>query len=169
MGQAQGKLDVESLALLKKDTRIFESIIEEVLKQHFDNPFAIAGEPKATYLKEYGVSVSFHLKINRGTLRTFYGEVKSPLIGKVRSKEQQLQTVRETMEEALADYGGTLKQLRAQERIAICAHIEDRNELDSAKGRTVLVLSVQKQHVDAYTTRKIGLDEFREQVEVVKY
>jgi hypothetical protein len=169
MGQAQAKLDVESLVLLKKDTRIFESIIEEVLKQHFDNPFAIAGEPKATYLKDYGVSVSFHLKINRGTIRTFYGEVKSPLIGKARSKEQQLRTVRETMEEALADYGGTLKQLQAQERIAICAHIEDRNELDSAKGRTVIVISVQKRDVDSYTMRKIGLDEFRKQVELLEY
>jgi hypothetical protein len=169
MGQAQEKLDVKSLALLKKDTRIFESIIEEVLKQHFDNPFAIAGEPKATYLKDYGVSVSFHLKINRGTIRTFYGEVKSPLIGKRRTKEQQLETVRETMEEALADYGGTLKQIQAEERIAICAHIEDRNELDSAKSRTVIVLSVPKQAVDSYTMRKIGLDQFREQVEVLKY
>ncbi len=132
-GYAQSLPGTESLAQLKKETRILESIVLEVLKQHFNHPYAIAGEPKATYLKDYGVTINFHLKINRGTIRTFQGEVSNPLVGAPGSKREQVQTVKSIMVETLGDFGATLKMLEGKDRIAVCAHIEDRNELDTSE------------------------------------
>jgi hypothetical protein len=168
-GYAQALPGSESLAQLKKESRIFESIVEEVLKQHFNHPFALAGKPKAAYLEDYGVSVSFHLRINRGTIRTFSEEVRNPLVNAPGSKEGQVQIVRSAMIGTLADFGGTLKQLLDKDRIAICAHIEDRNELDTSNNMSLLVISVKKSDVEQFTTKTITLDEFKKRVEVLEY
>jgi hypothetical protein len=159
----------ESLAQLKKETRILESVIEEILRQNFDHPYAIAAGPKAAYLRDYGVTVSFHLKINRGTIRTLFGETASPLVNAPGSKEKQVQTVRSSMIDALADYGDTLKKLNGTDRIAICAHIEDRNELDQSKNRSILVVSARKGDIEKFSTKSITLEEFRSRTDVIQY
>ncbi len=168
-GDAQDLPTTESLAQLKKESQIFESIVQEVLKQQFTHPYAIAGEPKATYLKGFGVSLSFHLRINRGTIRTFYREVESPLVNAPGTKSKQLQIVRMTMIETLADFGSTLKELDSGERIAICAHVEDRNELDTSKNRLIIALSVKKADIEQYVTKAISMAEFRKRVQILEY
>jgi hypothetical protein len=157
------------LAELKKDARVFERIIGEVLRQNFDNPFAVAADPMAAYLPGYGVVVSFHLRINRGTIRGFRGDLPSPVVREPRSREEQLEVVRRTMLRALADYGSTMKNLGETERVSIYAHVEDRNELDPAKNRAELVVSSVKADIDRYLTREIDLDEFRRRVESLEY
>ncbi|UCF37269.1 MAG: hypothetical protein JSU96_21195 [Acidobacteriota bacterium] len=166
---AEPAVKPETLAQIKKESRIFESIIAEVLRQNFDNPFAVAAAPQAAYIQGYGLIVSYHLKINRGTIRGFYGEVRSPVAPDVRSKREQIETVRRLMVQALGDYGGAIKRLQPTDRLAICAHVEDRNELDPAKNRTDLVISVAKGDIDAYSATKIDTDEFRQRVEVIEY
>lgn len=158
-----------SMASIKKESRIFESIVGEVLKQSFDNPFALAAEPQAAYLPDYGIVVSFHLKINRGTIRAFYGPIINPVTNSPQTTREQLETVRDTIIQALADYGNTIKDLPLKQRISICAHVEDRNELDTTKNRTDIIISVVKEDVELYTTRKIDYDEFRERIELVEY
>ncbi len=157
------------VAELKKDARVFERIISEVLRQNFDNPFAVAADPLAAYLPGYGVVVSFHLKINRGTIRGFRGDLPTPVVREPRSREEQLETVRRTMLRALADYGSTMKNLAEAERVAIYAHVEDRNELDPAKNRTEIVMTSDKGDIDRYLTREISLEEFRRRVELLEY
>ena len=166
---AQSLPGTESLAQLKKETQIFEGVIEEILRQNFSNPYAIEGEPKAAYLQSYGVVVSFYLRINRGTIRTFFGESKNPLVSAPGSKERQVQTVRSSMIDALADFGDTLKRLDGTDRIAICAHIEDRNELDESKNRSILVVSVKKDDIEQFSMKSITLDEFKSRTEVLQY
>jgi hypothetical protein len=168
-GNAQSLPGTESLAQLKKETRIFESIIQEILKQHFDHPYAIAAEPKAAYLRDYGVSISFHLKINRGTIRTFSGETTSSLVNAPGSKQTQVQTVRATMIDTLADFGTTLKRLNGNDRIAICAHIEDRNELETSKRTSILVVSAKKTDIEQLSMKSITLDEFKSRTDVLQY
>jgi hypothetical protein len=168
-GYAQDASDGESLAQLKRESRIFESIVREVLQQQFNHPYAIAGEPKAAYLEGYGVSLTFHLRINRGTIRTFYREVESPLVNAPGTKSKQLQIVRSTMIDTLGNFGGTLKKIDPEERIAICAHVEDRNELDQSKNRLIIVLSAKKSDIDQYVTRAITMADFKKRVDVVEY
>ena len=168
-GYAQELPGTESLAQLKKESRIFESIIEEVLKQHFNHPFAIAGKPKATYLENYGVSVTFHLRINRGTIRTFSEEVRNPLVNAPGSRKGQVKTVKTAMIDTLADFGGTLKKLLSQDRIAICAHVEDRNELDTSNNMSIVVVNVKKGDIEQFATKAITLEEFKQRVEVLEY
>ena len=169
-GYAQGLPGTEGLSQLKKETRIFESVVEEVLKQSFNHPYAIAGQPKAAYLKGYGVSVSFHLKVNRGTIRTLYGEMRNPLVNAPNvTTVEKLETIRSTMIETLADFGGTLKQLSGQDRIAICAHIEDRNELDTSKNRSILVLVAKKGDIEKVAAKTLPMTEFEKLVDVIQY
>lgn len=163
---AQQSLD---LALVKRDTRVFERIVSEVLAQNFASPFAITAEPKAAYLQGYGISIAFQLNINRARLRTPYGDIKAPKVVGERTKEQQIKLVRETMTQCLADYGHSVKQLGPHDRITIQAHIEDRNELDPAKSSTILVMSVLKDDINLLATRKISNEKFRERVHVLIY
>ncbi|MDA2923684.1 hypothetical protein MYX65_03335 [Acidobacteria bacterium AH-259-L09] len=154
------------LVLLKKNTEIFERIVSEILKQNFPNPFALTGEPEGTYLRGYGVVVSFHLNINRSRIRTPFGEIP----GRVeRPKEEQLRILKDSMLRCLADYGATFKQLTGPNRISISVHVEDRNELDPTKKTTVMVISASQEDVDLFTTKKISLEEFKDKVDVVEY
>ncbi|MCZ6486344.1 MAG: hypothetical protein O6826_11675, partial [Acidobacteria bacterium] len=43
-----------NLELLKKNTRIFERIVSEIISQNFPNPFAVTGEAEGSYLEGYG-------------------------------------------------------------------------------------------------------------------
>lgn len=165
---AQQRLNIE---MLKKDTQIFEGIVAQVLKQNFSNPFALEGTPLGAYLQGYGVVISFHLNINRDTIRTPWGEIDASVTrsGKRTKKEDKILQVRETMVQCLADYGSTLKQLTAHDRISINAHIEDRNQLDERKKLTVIVLTAPKDDIDLFTVKKIDLDTFRERLHVLQY
>ena len=157
------------VAEIKKDARVFEKIVTEVLRQSFENPFAVTAEPQAAFIPGYGVVVSFYVKINRGTLRGFTGDAGKSESGQARSTDEQLALVRETVLRSLAEYASTLKHLSSNERVAICAHVEDRNDLDSSRNRTEIVASSLKSDIDEYLTRKIDGDEFRSRVQYLEY
>lgn len=165
-GYAQKSLD---RALLKRRAQIFEGIVHDVLKQNFSNPFTISEEPRSTYLQGYGIMVFFHLNIHRGKIRTPFGEIDAPKAIGDRTKEEKVRLVKDSMIQCLADYGNTIKQLDGHDRITIGAHLEDRNELNPANRTIVLVLTVSKDDVDLYATKKISLEKFEKKVHIVRY
>ena len=155
------------LPMLKRNTRIFEGIVNEVVKQDFPNPFAVTGGAEASYLQEFGIVVSLHLNINRSTIRTPFGLVSTQQ--EERSKEEQLRTLKDSMVRCLADYGGTFKQLNSGHFIAIAAHVEDRNELDSTRNTTIVIISASKENVDSLTMGRISSQQFQERVRITEY
>ena len=161
---AAGNLD---LPLLKRSTRIFEGIVNEVVKQNFPNPFALTGAAEASYLQEYGIVVSLHLNINRATIRTPFGLM--PTQQEERSKEEQLRILKDSMVRCLADYGDTFKQLSGGHFIAITAHVEDRNELDPTRNITIVIISASKENVDSLTMGRISSEQFQERVRITEY
>ena len=156
------------LSLLKQDTRIFEGIVREILRQNFPSPFALTGEAEGTYLHDYGIVVSFHLNINRAEIRTPFGLVPTRT-GEQRSKEEQLKVLKESMVRGLADYGSAFKQLAGQNRISIIGHVEDRAVVDPAGNKVIIVISVSKEEVDMLATGKISRPEFERRVHVLQY
>ncbi len=156
------------LGQLKKNTQIFERIVGEILTQTFPNPFALTGQVEGSYVQGYGVVVSFHLNINRSRIRTPFGEIPARTEGP-RSNAEQLNVLRESMVRCLADYGSAFKQLEAEERISINAHVEDRNELDATKKTTIVVISTSKQDLDLLTTEKISFEQFEDRIRVLQY
>ena len=160
-------LDLD-LGVLKKNTQIFERIVGEILTQTFPNPFALTGEAEGSYVEGYGVVVSFHLNINRSRIRTPFGEIPARTEGP-RSNAEQLNALRESMVRCLADYGMAFKQLEAEERISMNAHVEDRNELDATKKTTVVVISTSKRDLDLLTTEKISFEQFEDRIRVLQY
>jgi hypothetical protein len=160
-------LDLD-LGVLKKNTQIFERIVGEILTQSFPNPFALTGEAEGSYVQGYGVVVSFHLNINRSRIRTPFGEIPARTEGP-RSNAEQLNVLRESMVRCLADYGMAFKQLEAEERISINAHVEDRNELDATKKTTIVVISTSKRDLDLLTTEKISFEQFEDRIRVLQY
>lgn len=172
--QAQSMLDFHTL---KRDTQVFEKIVDERLKQDFSDPFALTGDSQASYLQGYGVVVQFHLNINRGRIRTPFGEVDPPAregrAGNSRSsadsKKQQLEKIKSILVECLANYAGAIKQLNAHDRITISAHVEDRNELDPTLRKTVLVITAARDDVDLLAMRKISDRQFRDKIQVLQY
>lgn len=172
---AQGMLDFDSL---KRDTQVFEKIVDERLKQDFSNPFAITGDPQAAYLQGYGVVVQFHLNINRARIRTPFGEIEAPQRNAGRNlagrpvadpKKEQLNRVRQILIECLANYAGAIRQLNAHDRISISAHIEDRNELDPVLRKTVMVVTTTRDDIDLLAMRKINNQDFKTKVQVLEY
>lgn len=167
-GWAQSGLN---LSTLKGDTLVFERILDERLKLGFSNPFAITDNPQAAYLQGYGVVISFHLNINRYTVRTPFGEVQPPIEGAYtrEKREEQLERVKNIAVQCLADYSAAIKQLSAHDHVSISAHVEDRNELDPVKRRTILIVTVKRDDVDLLAMRKITPKVFRERVSILEY
>ena len=161
---AAGNLD---LSQLKRNTRIFEGIVDEVVKQSFSNPFAVTEGAKASYLQEYGIAVSFQLNINRSSIRTPFGLVSRG--EENRPKEEQLRILKDSMVRLLGDYGGTFKQLSGENFIAITAHVEDRNELDPTRSTTIVIISASKKDVDLVTSGGISSEQFEERVRIIEY
>jgi len=157
-----------NLETFKRDSRIFEGILDELLKQTFSD-FSIASEPLTSYMPGYGVVTTFYLKINRMTIRTPFGTIQRPRTASSQTKQEQIRTVKETMMEALANYGATLKGLNPNDHISVCARIEDRNELDPSKNQSVVVLTVTKDDIELYNMKKITLDDFKARVRIIEY
>ncbi len=166
---SQGQHKRLNLELVRRDTQVFESIMNEVLEQNFTTPFAISASPKGTYLQDYGIIFSFQLNINRGTIRLPYGEFKATKAIARRSKEEQILLLNETMIRCMADYGNTIKQLGGQDRISISAHVQDRNELDRSRDTVVVVFTVSRDDIDLFALKKISFRDFKDRVSVVKY
>ncbi len=158
-----------NIVMLKTDTQIFESIVHQILRQNFNHPFAIQGAPEGVYLRGYGVVFSFHLTINRHKIRTPWGEVPAPKAVAQRSREEQIGLVKDIMTQCLADHGDSIKQLGGHDRISIAAQVEDRNELDPLKKKTVIVLSAPIDDIGLFAMKKISIESFRERVAVLEY
>lgn len=155
-----------NFVLLKNDTQVFEQIVGEILKQNFRNPFALTQEPEGVYLAGYGVALFFHLNINRSRIRTPFGEIPRE---EKRSKQEQMQILKDSMIRCLADYGGTFRELLDQDRISISSHVEDRNELDPGEKVSVLVVTVSKQNIDLLTSKDITFEVFKNRVQITRY
>ena len=157
------------LVKLRNQTEIFENIIGEVLRQNFDNPFALEDEPQAAYLPGYGVVVSFFLRINRATVRTPFGNMPTPRAKAKLSAQEQIQKIKEIMIQTLGDYGNALTQVSKGDKIAVCAHVEDRNEIETSKRETTIILTVLKSDVDLYAAREVTMDQFANRIEILEY
>jgi len=159
-----------NLGLLKRDTQIFEQIIEEVLKQNFKTPFALAADPKGAYLQGYGLTISFQLNLNRAGIRTPFGQLKGPMnAGPKLTSEEQVKIVKDAMITCLANYGRTVKELRPRDRISIHAHMTNRSELDPIKSETVLVMTVMKEHIDQLSAGTLDMERFKQRVHILQY
>ena len=77
--------------------------------------------------------------------------------------------MKESIVRCLADYGTAFKQLEAQDRVSINAHVEDRNELDATKKTTIVVISTSKEDLDLLTTEKITFEQFEDRIRVLEY
>lgn len=158
------------LEQVKRDTALFSKIVAEVLKQNFDNPFAISMDPQGSFLEGYGVSISFLLRINRGSIRGIYGEVmagerdESSL-----SRGEKLALVKKLMVRTLVDYGGTIKGLEDHEKVAISAHVEDRSEWDPASKMTIIVVSGTKKEINQLSRDNLPYEELLERLNILEY
>ncbi len=171
---ALGAQNAMDMSMLKQDTQVFERILDEKLRQSFSHPYAVTGGPQASYLQGYGLVISFHLNVNRARVRTPFGEMEvsgrtTPSDLESRSRDEQLRRVREVIVESLLQYAAAIQQLNAHDRVSISAHIEDRNELDPMRRKTVLVVTASRDDVDLVSMRRISSRQFRERVHVLEY
>lgn len=164
-------MDREKLQQVKRDTELFSTILEEVLKQHFDNPFALSVEPQGSYLEGYGLSISFLLRINRGSIRGIYGAINYPESNRNQelSKEEKLELVKKITCRTLVDYGGTIKGLEDDQRVSISAHIEDRNEWNREAKMTIIVVSGLKKEINRLSKGDFSDQELRRQLTILEY
>lgn len=158
------------LETMKGDTQIFEAVLREMLNQTFESPFAVDSEPQATYLPDYGVVVSFRIRINRASLSPKLAGIRA-LTGSsaTLSKSDQIKKIKSRLLEAISNHAGAIQQVRPADHISVCAHIEDRNELNPSEKETIVVFTVRKNDLDQLNRGRLDVDEFKSRVTVVEY
>ena len=168
LGGASGQARMNFIHL-KQDGQVFEKIVDERIKLNFKDPFALAAPAQAVYLQGYGISVSFHLRVNRTKIRLPFGEVDAPSKMAADQIEKEVQKVEQILIECLSTNSATIRQLNAHDKISISAQIEDRNELDPALRRKVLVVTTTKDDAQLLGMQRITPQEFRERLHVLHY
>lgn len=152
---------------MRNEIQIFENILRTAIKNEFNHPLALVNEPRGSYLPGYGVNFTFLLNINRDEVETPFGVKR--FNSSSRTRIEKIRLVRDMILKLLGDYSAALTQLGGGENFAVSAHLEDRTALVASQREEVMVFRVSKKALSDYSSRKIDLRRFREQVEMIEY
>lgn len=154
---------------MKKDSELFEDIVNTSIRQVVSNPMLLAEKTRGSYLENYGVVFSLTLNLSRSLI--IFPIARKPKAPGTAEKNtaQTIEMLRKSLSEILGQYGNSLKQLSSDSRISIIAHVLNQSEYGGAGADQVLVLTVFKRDVEQLQRARITLDDFKKRIRYLEY
>jgi hypothetical protein len=162
---AEAKIDY---GMAQQDILKFEQAIGLVIGDTFKDMVSLVQRPKGCYLPGYGISVTFMLNIHRAVMNTPFGPVRRATVSP-ESKMRRIEEFKEKLIRVLQENGGSFRQLRKEDSVAIVAFFEDRNIPDEPNANKTIVLSASKKDLDELGNRTDRLKEFKQRMKIVEY
>jgi len=157
-----------NLTELKKESEIFENIINTALRQAVPHPMFIAGKARGSYLEGYGMTFTMTINLNRKLILFPKKNNENP----ARSEEEEIHTflarIRHKLSTVLGLYGDTLKQLTDDDHISLVVHVLSRSVLTNENYTRVMVMTTTKNTIAEYR-REATAKEFYSKVRYVEY
>ncbi|MBN2431170.1 MAG: hypothetical protein JXQ27_06820 [Acidobacteria bacterium] len=157
-----------NLTELKKESEIFENIVNTALRQAVPHPMFIAGKARGSYLEGYGITFTMTINLNRKLILFPKKKDENP----PRSEEEEIHTflarIRHKLTTVLEMYGDTLKQLTGDAHISLVVHVLSRSVLTNENFTRIMVLTTTKDTI-AEHRRKVNTKEFYSKVHYVEY
>ena len=166
-GNVPAKMD---LVQLKRESELFEDIINTSIRQAISNPMLLAEKSRGTYLENYGAVFSLTVNLSR-SLIIFPSIIKRPKGAPATemSPDKMMALLRGSLAEILGQYGDTLKQLSSDSRISIIAHVLSQSDINGTMVSQVLVITALKVDVEQLQREKITFEDFRKRIRYVEY
>ncbi len=155
---------------IKKQTQLFETVLNTAVQQRFEQPFLLLQETKGAYLAGYGVV--FTLEVNLYPMRYRTPFAASPYSEKelATARAQKLQRMKEMetlIRDLLRDHGMGLDFLPPDENVAVVVHLF--NQAEQRDMPSQLAVQVKKQWLQEAAGRKLNAAEFRLKLSVISF
>lgn len=155
---------------VKRQTQLFETVLDTAVKQRFEQPFLVLQETKGAYLEGYGAV--FTMEINLYPLRYRNPFAATPYSEKELStaRTQKLARIKDLetlIRELLRDHGMGLNFLPQDESVAIVVHLFNQAEQHDMPSQ--LSVQVKKQWLQEAAGRKLTAAEFLQKLSVVSF
>jgi hypothetical protein len=167
---AYGQREGQDLVALKAQMRVLEAVVNETLAQTFVPPFGVLEKAKGSYLPDFGVV--FSLEVNLYPIR-----VPSPFDMRPLSKEElekarkakleRIGIIKQTLPRLLADHASALRELSANDSIAVVVHLfyvpVEGDNLPSQ-----VVIEVKKSDLEQFWDKKLSFEELHSRVRTLE-
>jgi len=157
-GRAQSP---SNLGALKGEMKVFEAVIDGTMGQTFVAPFGLLEKTQGTYLPGFGLV--FNLEVNLYPLRSpnpfnMTPLSKAELEKAAKVKRERIATVKESVPRLLADHAMSLRNLDADDSVAVVVHLFEVQPGDT-KLPDQLVIETRKSDLNQFWEKKISYEE----------
>ena len=155
---------------IKRQTQLFETVLDTAVRQRFEQPFLVLQESKGAYLEGYGVV--FTMEINLYPLRWRYPFAAAPYSEKelTTARTQKLARMKDLetlIRDLLRDHGMGLNFLPPDENVAVVVHLFNQAEHHDLPSQ--LAVQVKKQWLQEAAGRKLTAAEFLQKLSVISF
>jgi hypothetical protein len=157
---------------IKRELAVFQGVVDATLKQHLPGPFPLLGTTKGTYLPEYGAV--FNVEVNVYQIRQLSPFDVRPLTEKELSDAynqmlDRIKTVKGLLVKIIGDHGANLELLKPEENVTVVAHLFAAASDRKREFPSQVVFSAKKSVIEGYRERKLSLEEFVKNMQVLQY
>lgn len=171
-GFSQTGSQTPDYSTIKKQTQLFETVLDTAMRQHFDDPehFLMLQAPRGAYLEGYGVV--FTMEVNLYTMRYRSPFDASPYSQKEISTARAVKLARTKdlealLRDVLRNNGMGLDFVPADESVAVVVHLF--NQAEHRDLPSQLAVQTKKQWLQEAAGRKLSAAEFRQKLSVVSF
>ena len=153
-----GEWPSATFGALKGEMKVFEAVIDGTMSQTFAPPFGLLEKTQGTYLPGFGLA--FSLEVNLYPMRAPTPFNMAPLSKAEIEKAQKVKhdriiTVKESIPRLLADHAMSLRDLDANDSIAVVVHLF---EVDTGESKfpEQIIVAIRKADLDQFWDKKIS-------------
>lgn len=170
LGSVWAQSPPSNLSALKGEMRVFEAVIDGTMAQTFAPPFGLLQRTKGAYLPGFGLA--FSLEVDLYPTRAPNPFNMAPLskaeIGKAEKTERErIATVKTSVPRLLADHAVSLRNLTADDSVAVIVHLFEM-QVGDTKFPDQLVIETKKSDLDRFWDKKISYEELVAKMKIVE-
>jgi hypothetical protein len=156
-GRAQSP---SNLSALKGEMKVFEAVIDGTMTQTFAPPFGLLEKTQGAYLPGFGLV--FSLEVNLYPSRTpnpfdMTPLSKAELEKAAKVKQARINTVKTSIPRLLADHAMSLRDLNADDSVAVVVHLFEMQPGDT-KLPEQLVIETRRSDLNQFWDKKISYE-----------
>ena len=155
---------------LKAQMKVLEAVINETLGQTFAPPFGVLEKAKGSYLPDFGVV--FSVEVNLYPMRVpnpfdMRPSSKEELEKARKAKLERIGIIKQAVPRLLADHASTLRELSANDSIAVVVHLFD-TPTEGENLPSQIVIEVKKRDLEQYWDKNLSFEGFRGKVSTLE-
>jgi hypothetical protein len=151
--------------------KVFEAVIDGTMAQTFAPPFGLLEKTQGTYLPGFGLAFSLEVNLYPMSAPNPFNMTplsKAELEKAQKVKRDRIITVKESVPRMLADHAMSLRDLSANDSVAVVVHLFEVDSGDT-KFPDQIVIETRKSDLDQFWDKKISYQELLAKMKVWEF